>query len=80
MNHYNQEVSDNSSAVEQFHLHLENLWLKFRCQTDWVVQMTKHYSFYSIFPFLLIKQIHFTCAHQPLLFTLMGLTLMHTFS
>lgn len=76
MNHYNQAVSDNSSAVELFHLHPENLWLKFWCQTDWAIQMTKHSSsFYPIFPFLLTKQIPFNCPHQPLLFTLMWLTL-----
>lgn len=63
MNHYNQGVSDNSSAVELFHLHPENLWLKFWCQTDWAIQMTKHASSYRIFPFLLTKQIHFTCPH-----------------
>lgn len=54
MNHSNQEVSDNSCAVEQFHLHPENLWLKFWCQTDWSVQMTKYFSFYYMSRFLLI--------------------------
>lgn len=66
MNHYIQGVSDNSSPVQRLHLHPENLWLKFWCQADWAIQMTKHSSFYPISLFLLTKQIHFTCPHQSL--------------